>query len=254
MTKLYSGQVLLLATKPLWTDYVSAFGAAVGILVAAGAFVVALRSARDSRRSADAAETTAASAHEQLVLARAEHEQLEADRRRRPIIERIHVSAIASGPGEEDPPAGVFSIGLTNIGDRDLQDAVLTILFDRASAAQLTNRWGQPDLDQSRDATQEGWPGVEGPPESFYFFARPITVQAGVSFVQYVRIPRAGRFPIRVKLFHATLDRRGAWTDRWIEVVDPTGKTTVIDIGKGHRDGPYDGRDADFDFDPPEDR
>jgi hypothetical protein len=125
MTELYSGQVLLLATKPLWTDYVSAFGAAVGILVAAGAFVVAFRSARDSSRSADAAETTAASAHEQLVLARAEHEQLEANRRRRPIIERIHVGAIASGPGEEDPPAGVFSIGLTNIGDRDLQDAVL---------------------------------------------------------------------------------------------------------------------------------
>jgi len=159
--------VLLLAAKPFWTDYVSAFGAAVGILVAAGAFVVALRSARDSRRSADAAETTAASAYEQLVLARAEHEQLEADRRRRPIIERIHVGAIASGLGEEDPPAGVFSIRLTNTGDRDLQAAVLTILFDRASAAQLTNRWGQPDLDQSRDATQEGWPGVEGPPESF---------------------------------------------------------------------------------------
>jgi hypothetical protein len=114
MTELYSGQVLLLAAKPLWTDYVSAFGAAVGILVAAGAFVVALRSARDSSRSADAAETTVASAHEQLVLARAEHEQLEADRRRRPIIERIRVGAIASGPGEEDPPAGMFSIGLTN--------------------------------------------------------------------------------------------------------------------------------------------
>jgi hypothetical protein len=126
----------------LWTDYISAFGAAVGILVAASAFVVALHSARDSRRSADAAETTAASAHEQLVLARAEHEQLEADRRRRPIIERIHVGAIASGPGEEDPPAGVFSIGLTNTGDRDLQDAVLTILFDRAYAAQLTKPLG----------------------------------------------------------------------------------------------------------------
>src|ERR1700677_127713 len=73
---LYSGRVLL-ATKPFWTDYVSAFGAVVGILVAAGAFRVALGSARDSRRSADAAETTATSAHEQLVLARAEHEQLE---------------------------------------------------------------------------------------------------------------------------------------------------------------------------------
>lgn len=172
MTELYSGQVLL-ATRPFWTDYVSAFGAVVGILVAAGAFVVALRSARDSYRSADAAETTAASAREQLVLARAEHEQLEADRRRRPVIERIHVGAIASGPGEEDPPAGVFSIGLTNTGDRDLHDAVLTILFERGSAAQLTNHWGQPDLDQSYDTTQEDWPGVKGSPESFYFFTDP---------------------------------------------------------------------------------
>ncbi len=245
MTALYSGQVLL-ATKPFWTDYVSAFGAIVGILVAASAFVVALCSTRDARRSADAAETTAASAHEQLMLARAEHEQLEADRQRRPVIERIHIRAIAPAPGEEDPSAGVFSIGLTNTGDRDLQGAVLTILFERASAAQLTNHWGQPDLNQSHDTTQEGWPGVEGPPESFYFFARPITVQVGVSFVQYVRIPRVGRFPIRVKLFHATLDRRGSWTDRWIDV-DLTGKTTVIDIGQGSQEGPYEGHNADFD-------
>jgi hypothetical protein len=245
MTALYSGWVLL-ATKPFWTDYVSAFGAATGILVAAGAFIVALCSARDSRRSADAAEKTAASAHEQLMLARSEHEQLEAERNRCPAIERIHIGAIASGLGEEDPPAGVFSVGLTNTGDRDLRDAVFTILFERASAAELTNHWGQPDIDQSYDTTQEGWPGVEGPPESFYFFARLITVQVGVSFVQYVRIPRVGRFPIRVKLFHATLDRRGPWTDRWIDV-DPTGKTTVIDIGQDHQEEPYEGRDADFD-------
>ncbi len=235
-----------MATKPLWTDYVSAFGAAVGILVAAGAFVVALCSARDSRRSADAAEKTASSAHEQLMLAHSEHEQLEAERRRRPAIESIYIGAIAPGPGEEDPPAGVFSIGLTNTGDRDLQDAVLTILFERGSAAELTNHWGQADLDQSHDTTQEGWPGVEGPPESFYFFARRITVQVGVSFVQYVRVPRVGRFPIRVKLFHATLDRRGPWTDRWIDV-DPAGKTTVIYIDEDHQEGPYDGHNADFD-------
>ncbi len=43
---------MLLATHPYWTDYVSAFGATVGILVAGAAFVVAFRSARDARRSA----------------------------------------------------------------------------------------------------------------------------------------------------------------------------------------------------------
>lgn len=236
---------MLSATKPYWTEYVSAFGAIVGFLVAGAAFIVASRSARDARRSADASEHTARDAKDQLALARAEHEQLEADRRRRPTIERIHIGAIDPVPGEEDPPAGVFSIGLTNTGDRDLQDAVLTILFERASAAQLTNHWGQPDLDQSYDTTKEGWPGVEGSPESFYFFARRITVQVGVSFVQYVRIPRAGRFPIRVKLFHAALDRRGPWTDRWIDV-DPTGKTTVIDIDEDHQQGRYDGHNADF--------
>jgi len=71
-------------------------------------------------------------------------------------------------------------------------------------------------------------------------------VQVGVSFVQYVRIPRVGRFPIRAKLFHATLDRRGPWTDRWIDV-DLTGKTTVIDIGQDNQEGPYEGHNADFD-------
>jgi hypothetical protein len=242
---LYSGQVLL-ATKPFWTDYVAAFGAVVGILVAAGAFVVALSSARDSRRSADAAEKTASSAHEQLMLARSEHEQLEAERRRRPAIERIQIGALEPGPDEEDPPAGVFSIGLTNTGDRDLQGAVLTILFERASAAELTDHWGRPDFDQSHDTTRERWPGVKGPPESFYFFARRITVQVGVSFVQYVSILRTGRFPIRVKVFHADLAGRGPWTDRWIEV-DEDGKTVVVDIGETNAREPYDGRDADFD-------
>jgi hypothetical protein len=249
MAALYSGQVLF-ATKPFWTDYVSAFGAIVGILVAASAFFVASRSARDARRSADAAEQTARDAKDQLALARSEHEQLEAERRRRPAIERIHIGAIEPGPGEEDPLAGMFSIGLTNTGDRDLKDAVLTILFERGSAAQLTDHWGQPDLDQSHDTTRENWPGVKGTPESFHFFARTITVQVGVSFVQYARIPREGLFPIRVKLFHATLDRRGPWTDRWIDVVDRPGKTTVIDIGQDDQEGPYDGRDADFDAPP----
>jgi hypothetical protein len=241
---------VLSATKPFWTDYVSAFGANAGILVAAGAFAVALGSARDSRRSADAAETTAASANEQLMLARTEHEQLEADRRRRPAIEGIDIGALAPGPGEEDPPAGVFSIGLINTGDRELQDAVLTILFHPASAAQLTDHWGKPDPNQSQDTTQESWPGVKGSPESFYFFAPRITLQVGVPYKQYVRIQRRGRFPIRVKLFHATLDRRGAWTDRWIDVDRATGKTTVIDVDQDHQEGPYDGRNADFDAPP----
>jgi len=82
---------VLLATKPFWTDYVGAFGAIVGILVAAGAFVVALWSARDSRRSADAAEKTATSAHEQLMLARSEHEQRE--------VERENVCALSANSG-----------------------------------------------------------------------------------------------------------------------------------------------------------
>ncbi len=236
---------MLLATKPYWTDYVSAFGAIIGFAVAGAAFIVASRSARDARRSADASEQTARDAKDQLVLARREHEQLEEERHRRPAIRRIDISAIATGPGEEDPPAGVFRIGLTNTGERELEEAVLTILFDRASAAELTDRWGTPDLNQSQDATQERWPGIAGPPESFYFFARPVTVQVGVSFVQYVCIPRTGRFSIRVKLFHATLDRRGVWTDRWLDV-DPTGKTTITVIGPDD-EGPYEGREADFD-------
>lgn len=237
---------MVLATiGPYWTDYISAFGAVVGILVAGGAFVIASRSARDARRSADASEQTAKDAKEQLVLARREHEQLEAERMRRPAIESIRLSSIDPGPGEEDTPQGLFRIEFANTGDRDLQDAVLTILFDRASAAELTDRWGSHDPAQSKDDTRERWPGVEGSPQRFDFFARAVTVQVGVDFVQYVRFPRVGRFPIRVRLFHAALDRRGPWVDRWIDV-DDDGKVTV-DVVQHDSPRSYEGRAADFD-------
>jgi len=238
---------MLLASHPYWTDYVSAFGAAVGIVVAAGAFVVAFGSARDSRRSADAAEKTATSAQEQLMLARSEHEQLEADRMRQPAVESIDLSPIEPKPGEKTP-AGVFRIGFTNTGNRDLQDALLTILFERGCAATLTDRWGEPDTDQSKEDTRERWPGIKGAPLAFDYFARSVTVPVGVSLARYVYIPHPGRFPIRVKLFHASLAGSGPWTDRWIEIDDKR-NASVVEIGDGSA-GPYDGHDADFDAPP----
>lgn len=234
-----------LASHPYWTDYVSAFGAVVGIVVAGAAFVVALRSTRDAHRSAESAEKTANSAYEQLMLARAEHEQLEADRMRQPAVKTIDLSPINSKPGEQTP-VGVFRIGFTNTGDRDLRDALLTILFDRGCAATLTDRWGKPQSDQSKDDTRERWPGINGAPLAFDYFVRSVTVQVGVSVVRYVYIPRAGRFPIRVKLFHAALTGSGLWTDRWIEI-DNQGNAEVVDIADDGSAGPYNGRDTDFD-------
>ena len=86
----------------------------MGILVAGGAFVVAFRSARDARRSADSSERTAhasaatlQAANEQLALVRGEHERMEAERLRKPDVKGIELSAIDPRPGEQAPP-GVF--------------------------------------------------------------------------------------------------------------------------------------------------
>jgi hypothetical protein len=243
---------VLVASHPYWTDYVSAFGAGVGIVVAAAAFVVAFRSARDAHSSAESAERTARAstatleaANEQLTLARQEHERLEAERMRRPQVPAIELSAIEPRPGEETPP-GMSRIGFTNSGDRELREAVLTIMFDRGSAVVLTDRWGNPASDQSKDDTRERWPGVDGVPLAFDYFARHVSVPVGVSRLQYVCMPRAGRFPIRVKLFHAALDGDGPWADRWIDV-DDQGSTTIIDIAEDGPAGRYEGRQADFD-------
>jgi hypothetical protein len=246
---------MLLATHPYWTDYVSAFGAAVGILVAGAAFVVAFRSARDARRSADSSERTAhasaatlQAANEQLALVRGEHERMEAERRRKPDVKGIQLSAIDPRPGEQAPP-GVFRVGFANTGDRELQDALLTILFVPGSAAGLTDRWGNPESGDSKDETRERWPGVEGPPREFDYFARRVSIQVGVASTQYVRIPHAGLFPIRVKLFHAGLTGGGPWTDRWIDV-DDKGTAVIIDITDEGSRGPFNGRHADFDTPP----
>jgi hypothetical protein len=242
------------ASHPYWTDYVSAFGAVVGIVVAGAAFVVALRSAKDASRSAGSAERTAQAsastleaASEELALARHEHERLEADRARRPVVERIELSDVHARHGEESP-AGVFRVGFSNTGDQDLRDAFFTILLDPGCVAVLVDRWGNVKPDQSKDETHERWPGVEGIPRAFDYFVRRISVPVGVASLQYVCIPRWGRFPIRVKLFHAALAGGGPWVDRWIDINDQ-GTATVVDLpDDGSCSGTaYDGRHADFD-------
>lgn len=235
---------------PFWTDYASVFGAIVGILVAAAALIVAVRSARDSKRSADAAERTAnasvatlEAATEQLQLASQEHERLEAERARQPGVDQITVSEIQPRPGEE-APAGVFRVGFANRGDADLRDAVLTIMFDPGSAATLVDRWGNLDPDQSKDETHERWPGPLGVLRSFDYFARHVNTPAGVSSLQYVCFPRRGRFPVRVKLFSASLTGFGPWTDKWIDI-DEQGSASVSDLPGGR--ARYEGHHSDLD-------
>jgi hypothetical protein len=253
---------MLASSHPLWTDYVGAFGTVVGIVVAAAAFIVARKSAADSNRSAESAERTAKAAESiseaskatleaaagQLDVARREHGWLEAERARQPIVDRIELSEIHARPGEETPP-GVFRVGFVNTGARALQGAILTVLVDPGCAAVLADRWGNADVDQSKDETHERWPGIAGVPRAFDFFARRANVEAGVATLQYVCVPRAGRFPLRVKLFHAGLARRGPWVDAWIDV-DEQGAVAVIRLSDAGFTGQQDGRCDDFD-DPP---
>jgi len=221
------------ASHPFWTEYVSAFGALVGILVAGGALVVALRSATSAKRSAEASEAAAETSKEaveaanaELAIAERESERVEAEQARLPVVSGIEISEIEPLPGELAPP-GVFRIVIRNEGERDLDRAWLSILCVRWSAAELVDRWGNPRPEQDRDETRERWPGVQGSPEVFDYFARRVELEAGVSLVVYVRIPRSGTFPIRAKLFHQALKGGGPWIDRWVAIDDDS--TRVLD-------------------------
>lgn len=245
------------ATSPLWTEYVSAFATVVGVLVALVAILVARRSAKSALESAEIAQDIAASAAEsatsstatreaaerQLALARQENQQIEAERARKPAVDRIIPSQIENRPGDAAPPRTV-RIGFTNSGDRVLEDGLLTLLIDPGSEAELTDRWGVQVSEGRDDETIERWPGPEGVPRAFDYFARPIRVPAGVSVVRYIRVCRHGRFSLRVKLFSTELDGDGLWADAVI-VVDKDGTARLDDLSGAN--GPFDGLYTDFD-------
>jgi hypothetical protein len=154
--------------EPLWTDYVSAFGALLGVFVAGVALLVAVRSARDARRSAESADRTSRAAETsaeasrstleaatgQLELARAAHERAEAEGALRPSVESVELSEIRPQEGEL-APLGTFRVGFKNSGDKVLAGALLTILVDPAAGAQLGNRWGTTTKQLPDDDTIE---------------------------------------------------------------------------------------------------
>lgn len=237
----------------------AAFATIVGIVIAGLALIMARSSAADAARSAEAAERTARAAEEmsqasvstldaateQLRLARAAHERLEADRGRRPIVTHIAVTEVQPRTGAETPP-GIFRLGFKNDGDRELAGAILTILIDPGGDAILTDRWGNPASNQPKDETRERWPGVVGDPRAFDCIPLHTDVPVGTSVVQYVCVTRVGgRFPIRVKLFSAALEGNGPWIDAWVDV-DAVGVATVARLPQ-HTEGRYGGRHTDFD-------
>lgn len=252
-----------------WPDYVSAFGAIVGILVAVigvviarAASKIARKSAADSKLSAEAARKTAkaadaiseastkalqaATAH--LEVATREHEQLEADRARRPVVDRIELSEVEPSEGEE-PSRGVFRIAFRNTGNRDLNDAFLTILFVRGCAAELlADRWGAPRPTESKDSTSERWPGVHGPLRDLDYFVVRVTGECDIAKLLYVRIPRHGTFPLRAKLSNADLAGGGPWVDVRI-TVDEDGRTAITRIPSNDPTVAYEGRCIDFNSD-----
>ncbi len=230
-----------MASDPLWTDYAAVAAGLAGIVIAAVALAMAKSSAADAARSAASSERTAraaeqmsdasvatlAAASSQLAFARIEHERLEAERSLRPKVEQIELSEVKPRVGEEAPP-GIFRVSFRNSGDRPLTDAILTILVDPGLDPVLANRYGQTHGDQPLDETQERWPGPAGDPRAFDYMAIRLDVAIGVSVVQYVCARRfGGRFPVRVKLFAASLDGGGPWMDAWVDV-DERGRSTIV--------------------------
>jgi hypothetical protein len=245
-----------------WTDYVGAWGsiaailvALIGLVVAVAAWLEASDSAAAAWRSSEAAVDTARSSEQineasqktldaataQLVLAKSEHERLEAERARKAVVERIVLTDVIPAVGD-DPAIGLFRIGFTNSGTLDLKDAHLTILFVRGSASELlTGRWGGPESHESRDSTRERWPAGDGAPIDLDFVGKSVIAQRGIWNLQYVRVRRRGTFPIRVKLFHADLDGNGPWVDAWVHV-DANGRTRIQNINAGKPDSVIGGR------------
>jgi hypothetical protein len=251
------------AAHPLWTDYLAAWGAIVGVLVALVALVIAIWSAKGAARSAESArdtrdaaskiaqasQATLEAANGQLELARLAHERIEADHARRPIVERIMVTQIHPRAGEE-APAGTFRIGFTNTGDRELSDGIFTILLDPGSSPELTDRWGNATTGMPSDETIERWPGVDGPPRTFDYLVRTVKVPVGVSVLHYVRLRRHGRWALRVKLFSAELNDGGPWIDVVIKV-DQDGVAQINEHSNSSRKASLQGRLSAFDeFDP----
>lgn len=244
---------MLIASNPLWTDYLAAVATIVGIVIAAAALVMAKRSAADATRSAATSERTARAAEQMseasvatleaasghLELARTEHERLEAERARRPRVDQIELSEVEPRGGEE-APTGIFRVGFMNSGDRPLVDAILTILVDPGLDPLLTNRWGQLLGEQPRDETQERWPGPVGDPRAFDYIAIRLDAAVGLSLVQYVCARRFGRFPVRIKLFSASLDGGGPWIDAWVDI-DAAGKARIARL-PSDQGGKYAGR------------
>jgi hypothetical protein len=247
------------AAHPLWTDYVAAWGAIVGVLVAVVALIIAIYSAKGAARSAESAEATRDAASQiakasgatleaatgQLELARLAHERIEADRARRPTVENIMVTQIHPRAGEE-APAGTFRIGFTNTGDRELGNAILTVLLDPGSAPELTDRWASTAAGMRSDETIERWPGVDGPPRTFDYLVRTVNVPVGVSVLRYVRLLRHGSWSLRVKLFSDDLDDGGPWIDVVIEV-GRDGVTRINEHSDGSTKGSLKGRLSAFD-------
>jgi hypothetical protein len=252
-----------IADHPYWTDYVTALGsviglviALIGLLVAGGALYYAIQSAADAefsarsaRQTADAAgdiatasRATLNSAIEQLRIARDEHRRLEEERARRPRVASIMISEINARPGEQAPP-GTFRIAFTNTGDRPLSEGLLTIMLDPGSRPELTDRWGGSSGKLRDDETIARWPGANGLPRDFDFLATSVDVQRGVEFVRYVRVRRHGRFALRVKLFNVDLEGDGPWIDVAV-VISATGTTTIDDLSGDNPPGPTAGRCA----------
>jgi hypothetical protein len=253
------------ADHPLWTDYVAAFGSILGILIAVTGVIVAgvavyyaVRSAGDAEDSARSAKRTADAASDlvhasratldaatkQLGLARIEHERLEAERARRPVVLKLAPSEIEARPGEE-APAGTFRVGFTNEGNGPLTEAVLTIMLDPGSRPEVTDRWGNLSGQVPEDETTERWPGADGVPRGFDFLTSVVNLRPGVSMVRYVRARRQGRFALRVKLFSAELDGSGPWIDVAVEV-SPQGRTVIDDLSEHAPSSPTTGRCVDL--------
>jgi hypothetical protein len=136
--------------------------ALASLVVAVASVIVALRAARDSKRSADATDRAVALAHDEVEMARKEHDEFLRGLRARA---RFRLS-LRSRPEPEDGVISVdastvqvrVEIGLKNEGDRAAGETVLNVVAPRHV---LDFRWCGPQ----GEAVPDAGPPAETPEE-----------------------------------------------------------------------------------------
>jgi hypothetical protein len=230
-----------------WLDYAAAFAGIGSLVLAAVAALIAIRSKSDARRSADAAEQTAAAAaatarltvkmeqrsDEQLQIMRDEHRAFMEDQHRRPQIEPV---LEMGGPGTHGDLGVPIRSGATNVGTLTAEGVlILTLVPDGVRIFQLDGTGkvvGPVALEPQREQTLRR-KGAQYPSVGF---GVAVDVRPGVFQVDALLLsfPEPGIYEIATRCHHHDIPGGRCWAVA--ELVLGDGPLRWKQTERGHAD------------------